>query len=156
DPPIVELRRFLQVMGTLLAMGAGCTKQPEERIVPHVRAPEDVVAGRPSFYASATVVGGVATGVIVEQNEGRPSKIEGNLEHPASLGATDAFTQAEIFNVYDPDRSKTLLHLGEIASWTALVGELQRVVLAHKSQRGEGLRILTGGVGSPTLNAQIE
>src|SRR5688572_1217764 len=88
DEPIAAVRRrtFLQVMGTMLAMGAGCTKQPEERIVPFVAAPEDVVAGKPLFYASATVLGGVGTGVLVEQNEGRPTKLEGNPEHPASLG----------------------------------------------------------------------
>src|SRR5262245_57608083 len=103
DLATLPRRRFLHVMGAMLTMGAGCTKQPEERIVPYVRAPEDVVAGKPLFYASAAIVGGVATGVLVEQNEGRPTKIEGNPEHPASLGATDGITQAATFDLYDPD-----------------------------------------------------
>jgi hypothetical protein len=154
DP--VRRRSFLQVIGAMLAMGAGCTKQPEERIVPHVKAPEGAPLGQPLFYASATVLGGVATGVLVEQNEGRPTKLEGNPEHPASLGATDAFTQAAAFDLYDPDRSKTVLHNGEIATWSELVGVLQKAALQYRSRRGEGLRILTGAVGSPTLAAQIE
>jgi molybdopterin-containing oxidoreductase family iron-sulfur binding subunit len=152
----VKRRSFLQVLGGVLAMGAGCTKQPEERIIPYVKKPEDVVSGVPLFYASATVLGGVATGVLVEQNEGRPTKLEGNPEHPASLGATDNFTQAATFDLYDPDRSRTLKHLGAIGSWSALVGVLQKTALKHKSKRGEGLRLLTGAVGSPTLIAQIE
>src|SRR5262249_35095920 len=129
----VRRRSFLQVLGSVLAMGAGCTKQPEEKIVPHVKAPEGVVPGKPLFYASATVLGGVATGVLVEQNEGRPTKLEGNPEHPASLGATDNFTQAATFDLYDPDRSRTLRHLGAIGSWGALVGVLQKAALKHRS-----------------------
>src|SRR5262245_11657010 len=135
EPRAVQRRTFLQVLGTLLAMGAGCTKQPEERIIPYVKAPEDVVAGKPLFYASATVLGGVGTGVLVEQNEGRPTKLEGNPEHPSSLGATDAFTQAATFDLYDPHRSTTLHHLGEIASYGALVGVLQQALLKHRSKR---------------------
>ena len=85
-------REFLRVMGASLALaGAACTRQPEEKIVPYVKAPEGLVPGRPLFYASAVVDGGgYALGVLVESHEGRPTKIEGNPEHPASLGGSDA------------------------------------------------------------------
>jgi molybdopterin-containing oxidoreductase family iron-sulfur binding subunit len=152
----VPRRTFLQVMGTLVAMGAGCTKQPPERIVAQVRAPEGYLPGKPLFYATASVVAGVATGVLAEQNEGRPTKLEGNPEHPASLGATDAITQAATFDLYDPERSKTLTHLGQIAGYGGLLGALQKAMLAHKSKRGEGLHLLTGAVGSPSLFAQLQ
>ena len=152
----VGRRAFLQVMGAMFAMGAGCTKQPEERIVPYVKAPEDVVPGTPLFYASASVLGGLATGVLVEQNEGRPTKVEGNPEHPASLGATDAFAQAATFDLYDPSRSKTPLHLGAISGYGELLGALQTALLHFKSTRGKGLTVLTGAVGSPTLKTQLD
>ncbi len=152
----VRRRTFLQVMGAMLSMGAGCTKQPEEKIVPYVKAPEDVIPGQPLFYATATVLGGVATGVLVEQHEGRPTKIEGNPEHPASLGGTDAQSQAATFDLYDPDRSKTLTHLGAISAYGELVAVLQNALLKFKARRGAGFALLTGAIGSPTLKAQID
>jgi molybdopterin-containing oxidoreductase family iron-sulfur binding subunit len=152
----VRRRTFLQVMGAMLSMGAGCTKQPEERIVPYVKAPEDIIPGQPLFYASATVLGGIATGVLVEQHEGRPTKIEGNPEHPASLGGTDAQMQAATFDLYDPDRSKTLTHLGTISNYGTLVAALQSALVKYRAKKGAGLAILTGAIGSPTLKGQID
>ena len=83
-------------MGASLALAGvtACTRQPPEKIVPYVRQPEEIVPGRPLFYATAMTLGGVATGLLVESHEGRPTKIEGNPEHPGSLGATDVFAQA--------------------------------------------------------------
>ncbi len=93
----------------LAGVGA-CTKQPPESIVPYVRQPEDIVPGRPLFFASAIPLSGVAQPVLVESHMGRPTKIEGNPEHPASLGATDALTQAAVLDLYDPDRAQTLTY----------------------------------------------
>ncbi len=109
-------RQFLKIMGASLALAglAGCTRQPAEAIVPYVRQPEEVVPGKPLYYATALTLGGHATGVLVESHLGRPTKIEGNPEHPASLGATDALTQAAVLNLYDPDRAQTVTRLGEI------------------------------------------
>ena len=105
-----------------LAGMAGCTRQPPEQILPYVRQPENVVPGRPLFYATAMTLGGRATGLLVESHEGRPTKIEGNPSHPASLGATDAFAQAALLDLYDPDRMRTLTQLGEIFPWSAFIG----------------------------------
>ena len=84
-------RSFLKLMGASLAIAGvtACTRQPPEKIVPYVRQPEELVPGRPLFYATAMTLGGVATGLLVESHEGRPTKIEGNPMHPGSLGATD-------------------------------------------------------------------
>ena len=113
DP--VARRTFLKLMGASLALAGvtGCTRQPAETIVPYVRQPEDLIPGRPLFYATAMSLGGVATGLLVESHEGRPTKIEGNPLHPGSLGATDVFAQAAVLGLYDPDRSQTLLNLGD-------------------------------------------
>ena len=79
-----------------------CAVQPDELIVPYVRQPEEIVPGKPLFFATAASLGGVATGLLVESHEGRPTKIEGNPDHPASQGGTDLFAQASILSLYDP------------------------------------------------------
>src|SRR5438067_845666 len=123
----VGRRRFLQVLGSAIAVPslAACTRQPKEEIIPYVKQPEELVPGRPLFYASSVTLGGVARPVLVEQHMGRPTKVEGNPDHPASLGGTDAFAQAEILQLYDPDRSQSVRKDGEIAGWGEVGGALQ-------------------------------
>ena len=155
DP--VGRRQFLRLMGASLALAGvtACTRQPAEVVVPYVRAPEEIVPGRPLFFATAVTLGGYATGVLVESHEGRPTKIEGNPGHPASLGATDLFAQAQILALYDPDRSQTLKQQGDIRTWSAFLGALRGVVEAKRGTQGAGLRILTATVTSPTLARQM-
>src|SRR5215468_6372612 len=108
DEDSVEGRRnFLKMMGASLALAGltACTRQPTEHIAPYVRQPEEIVPGRPLFFATAMPLAGFGTGLLVESHEGRPTKIEGNKDHPASLGATDVFCQASVLGLYDPDRS---------------------------------------------------
>jgi MoCo/4Fe-4S cofactor protein with predicted Tat translocation signal len=150
-------RRFLRVMGASVALAgaSACTKQPKETIVPYVRQPEELIPGKPLFYATAMSVAGIATGVLVESHLGRPTKIEGNPEHPASLGATDAAMQASVLTLYDPDRSQNVTYDGNVNVWPGFVNALTtaRDEAAHK--KGAGFRILTGTVTSPTLAKQI-
>src|SRR5438105_9942220 len=155
DP--VARRTFLKLMGASLALAGvtACTRQPPEKILPYVRQPEGLVPGRPLFFATAMALGGVATGLLVESHEGRPTKIEGNPEHPGSLGATDVFAQAAVLGLYDPDRSQTLTSVGEIRPWAAFLGAIRAALTAQAPLRGSGLRILTESVNSPTLAAQI-
>ena len=150
-------RQFLQLMGASLALaGLGaCTRQPEEKIVPYVRAPEEIVPGVPLFFATAMPVRGFATGVLAESHMGRPTKIEGNPEHPASLGATDVFAQASILGLYDPDRSQVIRSVGEIRPWSAFVAAIRVALEAQQESRGAGLRVLTETVTSPTLAHQL-
>ena len=104
-------RTFLKLMGASLALaGVGaCTRQPEEKIVPYVRQPEEIIPGRPLFYATAMVQGGFAEPLLAENHMGRPTKLEGNPEHPASLGSTNLFSQASVLTLYDPDWSRTVI-----------------------------------------------
>ncbi|HLK62781.1 MAG TPA: TAT-variant-translocated molybdopterin oxidoreductase [Bryobacteraceae bacterium] len=150
-------RNFLKLMGASMALAglSACTRQPTEHIVPYVRQPEELIPGRPLFFATATTLGGVATGVLVESHEGRPTKIEGSPEHPASLGACDIFSQASVLQLYDPDRSQALTLDGEIRSWGAFLGVLRAIVDAQKSTNGAGIRILTETVTSPTMADQL-
>ncbi len=150
-------RRFLKLMGASLALAgvSSCTRQPTETIVPFARTVEATVPGRPLYFATAASLGGFATGVLVESHMGRPTKIEGNPRHPASLGATDAITQASILGLYDPDRSQVTTRAGQISSWLSFVAALKREVEAQRLSGGSGLRILTQTVTSPTLAGQL-
>jgi molybdopterin-containing oxidoreductase family iron-sulfur binding subunit len=146
-------REFLKLMSASLALaGVGaCTRQPEEQIVPYVQQPEEIVPGRPLFFASSVVQSGYARPVLVESHMGHPTKIEGNPEHPASLGAADVFTQAEILNLYDPDRAKIVTERGDVRSWGNFLTAAQQALAGQQAKQGAGLRFLTGPITSPSL-----
>ena len=153
----VDRRNFLKLMGASLAFAglAGCGRPDESHIVPYVKQPDGMVLGKPNFYATAMPFGADAVGVLVESHEGRPTKIEGNPDHPSSLGSTDALVQASILNLYDPDRAQTVLENDEIRSWSAFLDAAQGLATSVKAQNGAGFRILTGTVTSPTLAWQL-
>src|SRR6185503_19390778 len=155
DPP--ERREFLKLMGASLALagvGAGCTRQPKETIRPYAKSPESTIPGKPQYFATSMPWPSGSIGILVESHEGRPTKIEGNPDHPASLGATDAITQASVLGLYDPDRSQTVMHRGRISTWDAFLTDLKTALTAQEAKEGEGLRILTPTVTSPTLAKQ--
>src|SRR6478672_6210835 len=153
----VSRRGFLKLMGASLAMAGmtACTKQPLEPIVPYVKQPEEVVPGRPLFFATAFTLGGYASPILVESHLYRPTKIEGNDRHPASLGGTDIFSQASILGMYDLDRSQTVTYLGDIRSWGSLVEAMRAPLNIQKGLQGAGIRILTPTISSPTLVEQM-
>src|SRR6202521_5494957 len=137
----LDRRELLKVMAASAAFAGltGCTKLPEQRIVPYVRQPEQIIPGKPLFYATAMTLGGIASGVLVESNMARPTKAEGNPDHPASLGASDAFAQASVLGLYDPDRSQAEIHNGRIGSWTEFQNELSTALAGQKNSGGAGL-----------------
>ena len=152
----VDRRSFVKLMGASVALAGltGC-RPPAESIVPYVNQPENLIPGKPIFFATAMPLSGYARGVLVESHMYRPTKIEGNPEHPATIGASDAFMQASILNLYDPDRSQVVRKVGEISTWSEFVAALQPILTAAKSN-GAGLRILTQTITSPTLGDQIQ
>jgi MoCo/4Fe-4S cofactor protein with predicted Tat translocation signal len=153
----VSRRGFLKVMGASLGLAGmtGCVRLPFEPIVPYVRQPEEMIPGRPMFYATACTLGGYASPVLVESHLGRPTKIEGNDQHPASLGGTDIFAQASILGMYDPDRSQTVVSMDDQRSWQAFMGAIRGPLSAQKALQGAGIRILTPTISSPTLADQL-
>ena len=156
-PNELSRRRFLKLMGASVALAgaSGCTRQPVETIVPYLRQPEEIVPGKPLYYATALLLGGYARGVLVETHEGRPTKIEGNPQHPASLGASDVFMQAELLALYDPERSQAVVRDGQIITWDLLLGDLAAAAPKWKADGGTGLRLLTRHETSPTCLDQI-
>src|SRR6266705_2757851 len=170
DDP-VERRTFLKLMGASLALAglSGCVIQPPEKIVPYVKQPEEEVPGKGLYFATAFSLGGIATPLLARSNEGRPTKLEGNPDHPNNRNndpndkgssATDIFSQASILTLYDPDRSQTPLYRGETRPWSQFVAEIRGAIDKEndglKAKKGAGLRFLTETVTSPTLAAQMK
>src|SRR3984893_14891876 len=156
----VSRRGFLKVMGASLGLAGrtGCVRLPLEPIVPYVRQPEEVIPGRPMFYATAVTLGGYASPVLVESHLGRPTKIEGNDQHPASLGGTDIFAQASILTLYDPDRSQSVVSMGDQRSWQSFLSVIRGPLNAQKAQkplRGVGILILPPSIPPPPLGDQL-
>jgi molybdopterin-containing oxidoreductase family iron-sulfur binding subunit len=151
-------RDFLRLMGASVALaGLGaCTKQPIEKIVPYVQHPPEVVPGNPLYFATATDYCGYGQGIVVESHEGRPTKIEGNPDHPASLGATTVWAQADVLDLYDPDRAKAVMQGDSISTWGAFLDRLHLALAAETESGGAGLRILTRTITSPTIAAQMQ
>ena len=154
DP--VTRRSFLKLMGASMALStlAGCQfaiKQPQEVIVPYVRQPEQVIPGRSLYYATSMTVQGFGIGLLAESHEGRPTKVEGNPDHGASLGGSDAWIQASILTMYDPDRSQQVLNAGKPSTWADAAAALA----AAAKSAGSGIRILSEPNASPSLGAAI-
>ncbi|HEY9899070.1 MAG TPA: TAT-variant-translocated molybdopterin oxidoreductase [Pantanalinema sp.] len=149
-------RRFLQVMGASLALaGLSACARPASKLVPYVRQPEAIIPGRPLFFATAMILGGYGLGILVESHTGRPTKIEGNPGHPASLGAASALAQASILGLYDPDRSAVVTERGAIATWEGFLQAVTGELAAKRATQGAGIRLLSETVTSPTLSSQI-
>ena len=151
-------RDFLKLMSASMALAglSACVKQPLEPIVPYVRQPDEIVLGKPLFFASAMPFGAYATPVLVESHEGRPTKIEGNPEHPAGLGGSDVFAQASILDMYDPDRSQIITHVGAMSTWSEFTAALKGPLNSQKAVNGGGLRILSRPTSSPTMASLMD
>jgi len=151
-------RNFIKVMGASLAFAGltGCVIQPAEKIVPYVIQPEEIVPGIPLFYSTAMTLGGVATGLLAKSNEGRPTKIEGNPQHPGSLGATDTLAQAALLDMYDPDRSQEIIYRGNPSTWQNFMSQIRGAIDQNRADGGAGIRFLTETITSPTLIAQFK
>src|SRR6266571_1824232 len=158
EPETLSRRDVLR-LGAASAALAGltaCTKLPTEKIVPYAaQEPEEFIPGKPLFYATAMTLGGIAKGVLAESHMGRPTKIEGNPDHPASLGATDVFGQASVLDLYDPDRSQVVIYDGHISDWSDLLVAVAEKRSEWAASKGSGLYLLTETVTSPTFADQM-
>jgi MoCo/4Fe-4S cofactor protein with predicted Tat translocation signal len=154
----VSRRGFLKLMGASMALAGltGCIKQPLEPIVPYVHQPEQLISGKPLYYATAMPFRGYGNPLLVKSSEGRPSKIEGNPEHSVSMGGSDLFSQASLLELYDPDRAQNVLYGGEVKVFPAFIGAFRQQLTALRATQGAGIRILTQTVGSPALASQIQ
>jgi len=135
DP--VSRRGFLKVMGASLALAglSGCTKQPDEEIYPYVKEPEDLVLGRPVYFATAFPFPTGAVPLLVKSDAYRPIKVDGNPEHPVNRGTSDPLSQGSLLGLYDPDRSQRVIFRGEVRQFAAFLAAF-RAMLADKKTTG--------------------
>jgi MoCo/4Fe-4S cofactor protein with predicted Tat translocation signal len=154
----MDRRRFLQLIGASLALAGltACSRQPQEKIVPYVQRPPELTPGEPLYYATTFPQDGYGKGVLVRSDDAHPTKIEGNPDHPASLGATDVFMQASVLGLYDPDRSQLVRQGKEIATWSDFIQFATACAQQHEQDQGAGLFLLIGKNTSPTLADQLQ
>src|ERR1700678_1997405 len=154
DP--VSRRGFLKVMGASLALAglSGCTKQPDEPIYPYVKEPEDLVLGRPVYFATAMPFNTGAVPLLVKSDAYRPIKVDGNPDHPVNRGSSDPLSQGSLLDLYDPDRSQRVICRGEVREFAAFLAVFRAMLSDKKASGGAGIYILSDTVTSPTLAAQ--
>ena len=152
DP--VSRRGFLKLMGASMALAglAGCTKQPDEPIYPYIKAPEDLILGKPTYFATAHPFSTGAVPLLVKSDEFRPIKIDGNPEHTYNRGGSDPYSQGTLLDLYDPDRSQHVLYRGESREWGEFAEAFREKVASTKD--GTGIYFLSATITSPTLARQ--
>jgi len=153
-----DRRTLLKVMGAALAMTglSACEGKPDSHAIPYVTAPENLTPGKPRYYATAVTFGGYAQPVVGTTWDGRPTKLDGLPDHPLSGGGSDPFTQARVLELYDPQRSKAVLHQGRPSDWAAFEAAMAANAQALDARQGEGLRLLTGATSSPTFERELK
>ena len=155
-PDELTRRQVLTLMGASVSLaGLAACRKPTEHIVPYVDAPEQIIPGVPRHYATTMPFGTSAYGLVVENHEGRPTKIEGNELHPATLGASSARVQATILDLYDPDRSAAVAKSGEGSNWGEFVAASKERTKIHGADGGAGLALLLPPCASPTLSRLV-
>ncbi len=155
----ISRRNVLKLMAASAGLAGltACTKLPIEHIAPYVRPPEEFVPGNPLYYATSVPrPEGGALGLLVRSNMGRPTKVEGNPDHPASLGRTDVFAQASVLDLWDPDRARSVMQEGAIVNYSDFLSLLGQLRNQYLTQLGAGFRILTETVTSPSLGSQLK
>jgi molybdopterin-containing oxidoreductase family iron-sulfur binding subunit len=151
-------RRFMQLMGASFALAGVACRYEQDKILPLSRRPEGMVPGEPQAYATSMDLSGWATGLIAKSYDGRPIKLEGNPQHPMSLGACSIYHQASVLNLYDPDRSDSVAQYAggqrTASTWKAFDTFAAQHFSGLRGSRGQGLRILAEASSSPTLAEQ--
>jgi molybdopterin-containing oxidoreductase family iron-sulfur binding subunit len=152
DP--VSRRGFMKLMGASMALAglAGCTKQPDEPIYTYAKAPEDLILGKPMYFATTHPFVTGAVPLLVKSDQFRPIKVDGNPEHAYNAGSSDVFTQGTLLDLYDPDRSQHAMYRGENREWAEFAEALREKLIATKD--GTGIYFLSATVTSPTLARQ--
>jgi len=152
----VSRRGFMKLMGASIALAGltGCTKEPDQPIYPYVKQPEDLILGRPVYFATAHPFPMGSIPLLVKTDAYRPIKVDGNPDHPMNHGTSDAMTQGTLLGLYDPDRSRRVLYRGENRDFANFFAEFDAMLQSKVATGGEGLYILSSTVISPTLAAQ--
>jgi molybdopterin-containing oxidoreductase family iron-sulfur binding subunit len=158
ESSVLDRREFVRLAGASIAIAGlgGCTRMPAEHILPYVDNRPELTPGVAQHYATAMTIDGYATGLIVESHDGRPTKVEGNPDHPASLGATGPIEQASVLQLYDPDRATHARTGTGRTDWKTIAATLAPTAMRQSvGARGGGLRILIEPTSSPLDEAML-
>jgi molybdopterin-containing oxidoreductase family iron-sulfur binding subunit len=151
-------REFLRLAGASLMLAGltGCGELRSDLALPYVNQPEESIPGVPRLYATAVEFAGYAQPVLATCHDGRPTKLDGNSQHPANPGGgSDVFMQTAILQFYDPQRSHGPFRHGQPSTWTHFERELTSMRETWQARRGSGLRVLVGNTTSPTHSRQL-
>jgi len=153
----VARREFIKLMAASFALAGltGCEKSPFTTALPYVDQPDAATIGVPRYYATAVTLDGYAQPVLATTYDGRPTKLDGLPGHPVNKGRSDAFMQAAILQLYDPDRAQQPSYRNEPISWQDLVGKFSALRDQWKATQGASVRLLVEPYTSPTLQRQI-
>jgi len=167
-PGSTSRRRFMQLMGASFALAgvSGCAKVKEagetaeglarwekENILPYARRPEGLEPGSIRYFATGMELAGAMQALQVATFDNRPYKMEPSPAHPYSQGGTDAYAQASILGLFDPDRSDKVLSKNAESSKKAFADFAGPHFSALRQKGGQGLRILAGSTSSPSMHA---
>ena len=143
-------RNFLSLIAASVALAGleGC-KKPVQKIIPYVEAEIGTIPGIPKYYASTIPWKNNALGVVIENHDERPVKVEGNEKHPSTLGKSNAFSQASTIEMYDPDRARGVKYNGEKVDWS----EYLKFAKDINKGDGKGLAVLMQESSSPTIKS---
>jgi molybdopterin-containing oxidoreductase family iron-sulfur binding subunit len=156
-PDGITRRTMLQLVGASLSLaGLAACRRPVDNIVPYVNAPEEIVPGVPLRYATTMPFGVNGLGLVVESHEGRPTKIEGNELHPATLGAASAWVQAATYQLYDPDRAREVLYQNNTTTWAKFLDWWKELHAGLATDQGESLAVVLEPFSSPTQARLVE
>jgi molybdopterin-containing oxidoreductase family iron-sulfur binding subunit len=150
-------RDFLLAAGFSFAGACvtGCYRAPPQAAIPLLYQPEGVIPGVARYYASTCEACSAACGILAKNNDGRPTKLEGNPDHPLSKGGLCAAGQASILGLYDRQRLQHPLKAAKKSSWDEIDADLTARLDAIK-RKGETVRILSKSLTSPTSRQSIE
>jgi molybdopterin-containing oxidoreductase family iron-sulfur binding subunit len=153
-PTAITRRAWLELLTATFALAglASCSREERRKIMPYTIQPQGVTPGEPRRYATSMVLDGYAIGLVVESHEGRPTKIEGNPEHPSSLGAAGILEQAHVLGVYDPHRAQAIRNVNGLTSWDEFTAEFGR----NRAGHGYGLRFLMDAQSSPLVGNLVQ
>jgi MoCo/4Fe-4S cofactor protein with predicted Tat translocation signal len=151
-------RQFLKLMGASFALAglAGCEKSPFVAALPYVDQPDNETVGVPRYYATAVTFDGYAQPVIATTYSGRPTKLDGNPDHPVTKGRSDIFMQAAVLGLYDPDRAQSPTRRGDPVTWNDVAAAVSTFRSDWAADQGEGMRLLINPTSSPTLLRQLD
>jgi molybdopterin-containing oxidoreductase family iron-sulfur binding subunit len=158
-PGDLTRREFVTLLGASVALaGLGaCVREPAEKILPYVHGSAGTVPGVPRHFATSMTLDGYATGLLVTSRDGRPTKIEGNPDHPASVGAAGIHEQGSLLQLYDPHRAREVRAGRRLSSWRALAAAFSPTALSSRvGSRGAGLRLLLEPTSSPLMGAMLD